>query len=87
MRRGELSAARLAIEQQRLGLELAATAQAKEKEFWEWTRRPEIQGKLYPYRNEEREHERVFDLIDERLLGVPSKHKRVNECQDPGMLI
>src|SRR5690349_7257497 len=71
LRRGELGAARLAIEQQRLALELAATAEAKEKEFWQWTRRPEIQQKLYPYRNPERERQKVFSLLDEHLLGIP----------------
>jgi hypothetical protein len=88
LRRGELSAARLAIEQQRLALELGATTQAKEKEFWEWTRRPEIQEKLYPYRNPERERERVFNAIDQRLLGVPmSRNSLPDEHQDPGMII
>jgi hypothetical protein len=88
LRRGELSAARLAIEQQRLALELGATTQAKEKEFWEWTRRPETQGKLYPYRNPERERERVFNAIDQRLLGVRMSHNSLpNEHQDPGMII
>ena len=90
LRRGELSAARLAIEQQRLQLELSATEQVKEKEFWQWTRRPEIQGKLYPYRNPERERKKVFSLIDEHLLGVaPSKQQDAlpDEHQDPGMII
>src|SRR5438477_4547899 len=36
LRRGELSAGRLAIEQQRLSLELSDTAEAREKDFWEW---------------------------------------------------
>jgi hypothetical protein len=89
LRRGELSAARLAIEQQRLALELSETAQAKEKEFWEWTRRPEIQAKLYPYRNPEREKQRVFAMLDEHLLGVPMSHRKQlpDEHETPGMII
>ncbi|HEV2208890.1 MAG TPA: hypothetical protein VG167_08945 [Verrucomicrobiae bacterium] len=88
LRRGELSAARLAIDQQRLAVELSASAQAKEKEFWEWTRRPEIQHKLHPYRNPEREKERVFALVDEHLLGKTSEPRTLRlEEEDPAMLI
>ena len=89
LRRGELSAARLGIEQQRLGLELAATAKAKEKEFWEWTRRPEIQGKLFPYRNRERENRRVLEIVDEHMLGIPMSNREglPDEHEAPGMII
>lgn len=88
LRRGELSAGRLALEQQRLALDLSSTAQAKEKEFWEWTRRPEIQGKLYPYRNPDEERRKVVRLIDREMLGIMhSPDDPRPETDDPGMLI
>jgi hypothetical protein len=88
LRRGELGAARLAIEQQRLALELSATAQAKEKEFWEWTRRPMIQAKLYPHRDPLKEERKVRRLVDQHLLGYVSPADRERpEDEDPGMLI
>jgi hypothetical protein len=88
LRRGELSSARLAIDQQRLAVELAANAQAKEKEFWQWTRRPEVQHKLYPHRNPQREQERVIELLDHHLLGQRLKPETLpDEAQDPALLI
>ncbi|HWX21542.1 MAG TPA: hypothetical protein VN578_16695 [Candidatus Binatia bacterium] len=88
LRRGELSAGRLTLEQQRLALDLSSTAQAKEKEFWEWTRRPEIQGKLYPYRNPDEERRKVVRLIDREMLGIiHSPDDPRHETEDPGMLI
>src|SRR5205823_10344533 len=50
MRRGDLSAARVSIEQERFALEKSRTQAAKEKEFWEWTKRADIVEKLYPHR-------------------------------------
>jgi len=70
LRRGELNAGRLALEQQRLALELSSTAEAREKEHWEWTKRPDIQAKLYPNTDPDQIRRNVVCMIDRELLGV-----------------
>ena len=70
LRRGDLSATRLQIEQKRLAMEEAETDEQKEAEFWQWTRRPDVQAKLYPHRDPEKERRDVDRLISERMLGI-----------------
>ncbi len=48
LRRGDLYADRLALERQWLALEQTKTRDYKEKQFWAWTKRPEIRAKLRP---------------------------------------
>jgi hypothetical protein len=70
LRRGDLSAERLAVEQQRLALEKSRTEQEMEKQFWAWTERPEIQAKLYPHRDDSKVRRDVDRLISESMLGI-----------------
>ena len=86
LRRGELNAGRLAIEQQRLSIELSETAQAKEKEFWEWTERLDIQARLYPNRDPETLRREVVKMLDREMLGIRSPDER-DETADPAILI
>jgi hypothetical protein len=48
LRRGDLSAERLALERERLAFDRLCGERAKEAEFWKWTKRPEIKRKLWP---------------------------------------
>src|SRR4051812_8603750 len=70
LRRGDLSAGRLAVEQQRWAMEKARADEQKESKFWEWTKRPEIQARLYPYRGPDKQRRDVDRLVTERLLGI-----------------
>ena len=42
----------------------------KEAEFWQWTKRPDIQAKLYPHRDPDQERRDVDRLLSERMLGI-----------------
>jgi len=86
LRRGELSAGRLAVEQQRLAIELGETADAKEKEFWEWTKRPEIQARLYPNRDPDQIRQDVVRMLDREMLGLRTEN-HPDETEEPAMLI
>jgi len=48
LRRGDLSAERLALERERLAFERMCVERAQEAEFWKWTKRPDIRRKLWP---------------------------------------
>ena len=64
LRRGDLSAERLLLEQNRLALLESASQEQREKLFWEWVARPEVQAKLYPQRDRDdvrREVERMLN--------------------------
>jgi hypothetical protein len=87
LRRGDLSAGRLALEQQRLALTQAKTDQQKEEEFWEWTKRPDIQAKLYPHRDPDKIRRDVDRLLSRRLLGIPDPGAEPDESADPALLI
>ena len=71
---------------QRLKLELGDAAQEKEKEFWEWTKRPDIQAKLYPNRHPDQIRRDVVAMLDRELLGVRPIDEP-EETADPAMLI
>ena len=87
MRRGDLSAERLSIEQQRLALEKSRTKQEMEKTFWEWTKRPDIQEKLYPHRDPEKMRREVERMLNRRLLGIRDPGELPDENADPAILI
>ena len=61
-------------------------AQAKEKEFWEWTKRPDIQEKLYPNRDPEKIRQDVVRMLDRELLGIRPEDQ-IEETEEPAMLI
>ena len=48
LRRGDHSAARLQLEREELDLQKANSQAQKEKEFWQWLKRPEIREKIFP---------------------------------------
>src|SRR5258707_2349197 len=87
MRRGDLTAERLSIEQQRLTLEKSRTDQEMEKQFWEWTKRPDIVQKLHPHRDPEKIRREVDRLISRRLLGIRDPGDLPDEYADPAILI
>jgi hypothetical protein len=87
LRRGDLSAERLSIEQQRLAMEKIRTDEEKDQEFWEWTQRPDIQQKLYPLRDKEKIRREVERLLNRRLLGIRDPGELPDEHADPAMLI
>jgi hypothetical protein len=86
LRRGDLSAGRLAVEQQRVSLETAKITDLKEEEFWQWTKRPDIQAKLYPHRDPDQLRHDVETMINRRLLGLrPPSSARLDP--DPAAMI
>jgi hypothetical protein len=87
MRRGDLSAERLAIEQQRLTLEKSRADQEMEQQFWEWTKRPDVQAKLYPHRDPEKHKRDVDRMLTHKLLGITTWDGEPEETPDPATLI
>jgi hypothetical protein len=87
MRRGDLSAERLAIEQQRLALEKSRADQEMEQQFWEWTKRPDVQAKLYPHRDPEKHKRDVDRMLTHKLLGITTRDGEPEETPDPATLI
>ncbi len=88
LRRGDLSAGRLSLEQARLAAEQADHEQEKEKEFWSWTKRPDIQTKLFPKRDQDQIRQQVVQMLDQELLGIrPPVDQTGNSLQDPAILI
>jgi len=86
LRRSQLSAGRLQLEQQRLAIELSKAQAIKEQEFWEWTKRPDIQEKLYPQRDREKIRREVERMLNRRLLGIRDASDP-DETTDPAILI
>ncbi|HWH72556.1 MAG TPA: hypothetical protein VNT26_24555 [Candidatus Sulfotelmatobacter sp.] len=58
-----------------------------EKRFWEWTKRPDIQTKLYPHRDKEKMRKEVERMLHFKLLGIPYPTTEPDETADPAMLI
>src|SRR5438874_5550949 len=88
LRRGDLSAGRLNLEEARLASEQAKSDQEQERRFWEWTKRPDIQAKLYPHRDPDQIRREVVAMVDRELLGIrhPSAAPGAPEL-DPATLI
>ncbi len=70
LRRGELIARRIGLEEQRLALLRAKHQQELESQFWDWTKRPDIQAKLYPNRDPDQLRRNVVRMLDRHLLGI-----------------
>jgi hypothetical protein len=87
LRRGDLVARRLGIEQQRLALGQAKTQSELERQFWEWTKRPDIQSKLYPHRDPDKTRRDVIRLLDEHLLGDTGDCDVPEPEPDPACLV
>ena len=77
LRRGELISRRISIEEQRLSLLRTEHEQEMESQFWEWTKRPDIQAKLYPHRDPDSLRREVVRMLDRQLLGIrhPNGHE------------
>ena len=86
LRRGDLVARRISLEQQRLALEETKNHQELEKIFWEWTKRPDIQAQLYPHRDPDKVRRDVVQMIDRELLGIRSSNGH-DPDPDPAALI
>jgi len=86
LRRGELNAGRLALEQQRLNLVIRDTKEAKNKEFGEWTNQPDIQAKLHPDRDPDQVRRDVIPMLDRELLGSVSPDVDETDA-DPASMI
>ena len=90
LRRGELVSRRIQLEQQRLDLEQQRSEQNLEQQFWEWTRRPDIQARLCPDRDPDKLRTDVVRLLDHQLLGSqtasPAK-TNATQAPDPACLI
>ena len=65
LRRGDISAGRLGVAQGRLAVLQAETDAQREKDFWAWTQRPDIQAKLYPKRDPDQIRRDVVRMLDE----------------------
>jgi hypothetical protein len=70
LRRGELVSRRLAIEEQRLAAVQLKNQQVLEEEFWKWTKRADIQSKLFPHHDPDKIRRTVVRMLDRELLGV-----------------
>jgi hypothetical protein len=70
LRRGDISAGRLDLERKRLAMHQTKSDQEKEAEFWQWTKRADIQAKLYPHRDPDKIRREVDRMISSRLMGI-----------------
>ena len=86
LRRGDLFASRLSLEQKRFAMDLSKTETERERLFWEWTQRPEIQAKINPKRDPVKVREEALRLLDMRLLGIVDPKDPI-ENPDPAALI
>jgi hypothetical protein len=88
LRRGDLIARRIYLEQQRLSLEQTKNKETMETLFWEWTKRSDIQAKLYPHRDPDKMRRDVVRMLDRELLGVRNNNHHDDEPEiDPAVLI
>jgi hypothetical protein len=73
LRRGDLIARRIHLEQQRLSLEQTKNKETLEALFWEWTKRSDIQAQLYPHRDPDKMRRDVVRMLDRHLLGAETR--------------
>jgi hypothetical protein len=71
LRRGDLNAERLEIEQQRLAIERVRSDEEMEALHWEWTKRPDVNAKIYPHRDPDKIRREVDRIITHQMLGIP----------------
>ena len=87
LRRGDLSAGRLDLERKRLALFQTKSDKEKEAEFWQWTKRSDIQAKLYPHRDPEKIRRQVDRMISSRLMGIHYPDDEPDFEPDPAAMI
>jgi hypothetical protein len=85
LRRGDLSAQRIHLQQQRLSLEQTKNKDTLEALFWQWAKRPDIQARLYPHRDPDKIRQDTLRLIDRELLGI--RRPEDDPEPDPALLI
>jgi hypothetical protein len=69
LRRGDLVSRRISLEELRLAAAQAKSDKEMEALFWAWTKRPDIQSKLYPHRDPDKVRRDVVRMLDRELLG------------------
>jgi hypothetical protein len=69
LRRGDLISRRISLEEQRLAAVRHKNKEELDALFWQWTKRPDIQARLYPHRDPDKIRRDVVDLLDRQLLG------------------
>ncbi len=87
LRRGDISAGRLDLERKRLAMLQTKSDEEKEAEFWQWTKRSDIQAKLYPHRDEEKIRRQVDRMISSHLMGIHYPDDEPNGEPDPAAMI
>ena len=93
LRRGDLYSSRILLEQQRLALLAADSEQQREKDFWQWTKRPDIRAKLRGDRQKEQAwHNALRKLMPEAAPFLPPLPEEGHpdetaETADPALLI
>ena len=87
LRRGDISAGRLDLERKRLALLQKKSDEEKAAEFWQWTKRPDIQAKLYPHRDPDKIRREVDRMISSRLMGIRYPDDEPNVEPDPAAMI
>jgi hypothetical protein len=91
LRRGDLSASRMALAQRRIALLESNSSQHKEKEFWKWLERPDIKAKLNKTKEENRWWRQVMiNAAPEIAHMLPPDYSSIDdtfENSDPAMLI
>lgn len=70
LRRSELISRRIRLEEQRLQMASLKNQQQLEDLFWQWTKRPDIQAKLFPHRDPDKMRRDVVRMLDRELLGI-----------------
>src|SRR4051812_15515339 len=68
-------------------LEKSLTEAELDKYCWEWTKRPEVQAKLFPHRDPDQIRRDVDAIISHKLLGTPFPNAAAENCEDPACLI
>jgi hypothetical protein len=69
LRRGDLGAARLVLDRERLAFDRICVERAKNAEFWKWTKQPDIRRKLWP-RKQNGLSEKTIGKIERELKLV-----------------
>jgi hypothetical protein len=85
LRRGDLVSRRISLEELRLAAAQAKSDKEMEALFWTWTKRPDIQSKLYPHRDPDKVRRDVVRMLDRELLG--RTHHDDEPEPDPGCYI
>ncbi len=87
LRRGDLNAERVRLEQQHLAILKTKSDQHLEALFWEWTKRPDIHKKLFPNKSRDEIRREAERILNYKLLGIPYPDTFPEETDEPAILI